>query len=78
MNLSDELNMINKRTLDRIANVVGNYQKSAITNDSTVKRVREMIQQNKDQRRLAVERAAKHTYDIGEAIKEADENETWG
>ena len=78
MNLSDELNMINKRSLDHIANIVGNHQKSAITNDSTVKRVRELIQQNKDQRRLAVERAAKHTYDIGEAIREADENERWG
>lgn len=78
MNLDYGLGSIDRKTLDRIASVVNDYHSRAVSSDTTVKRVSEIVQQGKDERRLFIQRAAKESYDINEAIQEADLNETWG
>lgn len=78
MELNYNLASIDRKTLDRIATVVNDYHSRAVSSDTTVKRVIEIVQQGKDERRLFIQRAAKNTYDINEAIQEADQNQTWG
>lgn len=78
MNLNYNLASIDRKTLDRIATVVNDYHSRAVSSDTTVKRVSEIVQQGKDERKLFVQRAAKKSYRINEAIQEADLNETWG
>lgn len=78
VNLSTELSRIDRQTLNRIATTLNNYQSRSVSSDKIVKRVSELVQQGRDERRLFVQRAAKETYEINEAIKEADLNQTWG
>lgn len=78
VNLSTELSRIDRQTLNRIATTLNDYQSRSVSSDKIVKRVSELVQQGRDERRLFVQRAAKGTYEINDAIQEADLNQTWG
>lgn len=78
VNLSIELSRVDRQTLNRIATTLNDYQSRSVDSDKIVRRMNELIQQGKDERKLLIQRAAKGTYEINDAIQEADLNQTWG